>query len=311
MTAPALDGFLLRHAPQVPLPVDAALLRARRSLNGALATLDDVSDAALEGGWPWRGGEADVRYGFYRQFEALQEARAAIRPKLTDAWPGEPPARPLVASATSARWALHGLLAGLTDEELDLDPGNSEWTLRQTLAHIVGTQRGYGWFSCWWLAQRDLQGEAFPSRVPEELAELMPEDETEGAGTREDIRRRLDDILDLSGGALAGLDDEALAQRARWSGMPVSIGFRIGRWSSHIREHTVQLEKTLDMLGRRPSEVQRLLRLLGEAYGRLEEDLFMWPADARPTEALAITVKASDRLAEDADTIRKAASRPR
>lgn len=45
----------------------------------------------------------------------------------------------------------------------------------------------------------------------------------------------------------------------------------MGRWSSHLIEHTVQVEKTLD---RRPSEVARLVRHLHAAWGRLEALVF-------------------------------------
>jgi hypothetical protein len=57
---------------------------------------------------------------------------------------------------------------------------------------------------------------------------------------------------------------------ARWAGLPVTIDFRLGRYGSHIREHTVQVDKTLAVLGRRPSEVERLVRLILASYGRLE-----------------------------------------
>ena len=57
---------------------------------------------------------------------------------------------------------------------------------------------------------------------------------------------------------------------ARWAGLPVTIDFRLGRYGSHIREHTVQIDKTLAMLGRQPSEVERLVRLILATYGRLE-----------------------------------------
>jgi hypothetical protein len=50
----------------------------------------------------------------------------------------------------------------------------------------------------------------------------------------------------------------------------VTIDFRLGRYGSHIREHTVQVDKTLAMLDRRPTEVERLVRLILATYGRLE-----------------------------------------
>lgn len=311
MTTATIDDFLLRHSPAEPQPVAPPLLRARNSVRSALAELSAVPDSAMEEKWPWRGAEAEIRYGFYRQAEALEEARANAARVLGRAEAGqreEPPARALVAPATAARWELHGLLAGLSDAELDRDPGNGEWTVRQTLAHVVGGQRAYGWFTAWWLARRDAPADDYPTRVPEEVGNLLPAEEGEGVGSIADIGRRLDDIVDLSCGALGGLDDDGLAARSRWSGHAVDIRFRLVRWASHIREHTIQVEKTLAYIDRPTTEVEYLLRLIGAAYGRLEEELFMRPeTNGAISEALAIAESVASKVTEDAKTVRVAA----
>ena len=77
-----------------------------------------------------------------------------------------------------------------------------------------------------------------------------------------------------------------------------------------MREHTVQVEKTLAMLGRPTSEVERLVRLIAGAYGRLEEGLYMWPAtDDSLADALAMAESAAAGVAADASTVRAAAER--
>jgi len=276
MTTATIDSFLLRHAPAEPQPVQPTLLRARDSVRQALTELSHVPDLSLDKEWTWRGHDnADVRYGLYRQYEALEDTRARIRPQLAALAATESPARPLVASAGAARWDLHGLLASLAEADLDRDPANGEWTLRQTLAHIVNGQRAYGWFTAWWLSRQDSPADDFPPRVPEDVAAQLPAEESDGVGSLEDIGRRLDDIVDLSAGTLGNLSDDQLAARARWAGMPVDVRFRINRWSSHLREHTIQVEKTLGFIGRPTTEVDRLLRLIAAAYGRLEEEVFM------------------------------------
>ena len=50
--------------------------------------------------------------------------------------------------------------------------------------------------------------------------------------------------------------------------MPVR--FRLHRFDSHMRQHTIQVQKTLDMLGRRPNEARRLLRLIYNALAKVE-----------------------------------------
>ena len=61
-----------------------------------------------------------------------------------------------------------------------------------------------------------------------------------------------------------------------------------------MREHTIQVEKTLAMLGRRPTEVDRLVRLLLAAYGRLEAVVSGMPAGA--VGATAIVARAADEV---------------
>jgi hypothetical protein len=306
MTAPPLDDFMLRLAPAPPLPVDARLLSARESVRTALGTLRGVPDSALERSWQWLAGEVDVRYGFYRQFEALEDARAQVRPLLSRASAGEAPARPLVAAATAARWELHGFLAALRDEDLDRDPGDGQWTIRRTLAHVVNGQRRYGWFTAWWLSRRDAPADDYPETVPDDVTDF---EETEALGSLAGTQADLDQILDLSAGIFAPLGAEELAVRARWSRLPVDVRFRLLRWSSHLREHTVQIEKTLGFIGRPISEVERLLRLVAAAYGRLEEDVFMWPPGQGSVEqALELVETVATAVATDAGSVSESAA---
>jgi hypothetical protein len=114
----------------------------------------------------------------------------------------------------------------------------------------------------------------------------MPSEEDEATGSLADVRRQLDDIVDSTSSRYAGLSDDELKVNAGWSGFPVTIGFRQWRWSSHIAEHTVQIEKTLDMLGRRQSEVARLSRLVARAFGRLEAVVFYRPGAAAAADVL-------------------------
>jgi hypothetical protein len=156
----------------------------------------------------------------------------------------------------------------------DAPPGGEEWTIRQTLGHVIAAQRAYAATSGWWQLQELPGNDPDLPRVPEEIFDALPSDEAEGEGTPANVRERLDDVLDRATERLAGLPEDRLACGARWSGFPVDIGFRMARWSSHIREHTIQVEKTLDMLGHRPSEVDRLIRLILAAWGRTEAEVY-------------------------------------
>jgi hypothetical protein len=54
----------------------------------------------------------------------------------------------------------------------------------------------------------------------------------------------------------------------------VTVGFRLGRWASHFREHGIQIEKTFVLIGHVPGEPARLVRNMLGAYGRAESVVF-------------------------------------
>jgi uncharacterized damage-inducible protein DinB len=273
-----MNDFLTRHAPVSRFDVSAALLRAREGLAAAGRDTAALPDGALEKPWSWRDHEADVRYGAFRGIEAVEEATAEIAAILAASGAVRGPAALRIAPASVGRWALHGRLLAVADDWLDRVPKAGEWTLRETLGHIVGSQRGYTTYTTWhWLRnRREAVTEA-------EIAELdgqvqLPEEAAEAEGSIADIRRRLDETTDESA-VLAGWSEEDLARPARWSGIPVDIGFRLGRPSSHLMEHSIQVDKTLAWLDHRPTEGQRIAYDLCTAWGRLETHVFpMEPA---------------------------------
>jgi hypothetical protein len=271
MTA-VIDPFILERAPGPLVELDPALVRARAAFRATLDALARLEDDALVYAWTWEGNPVDVRYAFYRVVEILEPATAAAHRALAASPTTE--ARDAVAAATVSRWALQGVLATLTDADLDADPSNDEWTIRRTMGHINGSQRGYAWGSAWWMSVRDEPRQPGAQRAPDELFASMPPDEREADGSLADVRRQLDDLVDTTSSRYATLTTDEMNIKSGWSGYAVTIGFRQWRWSSHMAEHTIQIEKTIDMLGRRRSEVDWLTRLIAVAYGRLESTVF-------------------------------------
>ena len=263
--------------PALIRPLPAALAGARADVVAAGRDLLAVPESALTLPWTWiPGSEEEVRYAGYRAGEALEQAEIEARVLGSGGDVAERRVARILGPASAARWDLHGLLLPLTEEMLDADPGGGEWSLRLVLGHTISTQRAYAWSAAWLQAHGpDPTDPTTPVRVPESFWAALPDEATtDAAGSVADLRARLDAILDLSTERLAGTPDELLAIPARWSGFPVTVGFRYGRWSSHIREHTIQVEKTLAMVGHTPDEPARLVRLVLAAYGRAEATVF-------------------------------------
>jgi hypothetical protein len=210
---------------------------------------------------------------------------------------------------TAARWALQGRLVALDDSFLDKVAQDGEWTPRQTLAHTIDGQRSYGWFSRWWVSQP--LGDDRPVRVTKEAEaaseQELPGEDAEGAGTVAELRERLDAVVDEWGLRFAPFDDAQLAIPATWAGIPVDIGFRLGRWGSHIAEHTIQLDKTLGWLGHHPTEVQRIVLELHNAWARLESRIFPYPPPGTEDAVAEIVQRAGETLVTEARSARAAA----
>ena len=286
--------------------VHRPLAAATEGLERATRDFLRIPDSALERDWSWIGGsESDVRSGFYIALQAIQRATGAIDATArTDGQAGSP-GRGSIAATAAARWDLDGLLAPLADEVLDADPGGGEWTVRQTLAHTLYVQRAYPYFSAWWITQKDAAD--YPQYAPDTIDQDLPSEEANGSGSVADIRSRLEALFDLSAELWRDATADDLDVRARWSGFAVPVGFRLGRWAPHIEEHTLQVDKTLAMLGRQPTEVERLVRLLHRGMGQLEAAVWMLPDSAIAGCAAPISA-ASDEVERIASEVSVVAS---
>ncbi len=168
---------------------------ARGLIESALGDLLAVGDDGLEAPWTWPDhGELDRRSGFFRIIEDLDAVTAGI----TARGVARPVDQAIVAPATVARWELIGLLAPLSEGDLDADPGGGEWTVRQTVAHIIASQHSYGVYTAWWRDQAIGTGD---ERLP--FAARRPRRSRVGAGR---------------GGRIARPDPEPTARRARGGG---------------------------------------------------------------------------------------------
>lgn len=263
-------AFLAAHSP-APITTPApSVARTRAAMETAGRDLVAIPDPALAKVWRWRDRDSDVRYGLFRVLESVEAATAEIAAILGATGAKRSAAALRIAPSTVSRWALHGRLVGLDDGSLDRIGKEGEWTLRETLAHIIGGQRGYAAYNAWYWKRASDDRPTDAERAALDTEAGLPEEVEEGVGTLSVIRARLDETFDEGAAYLAGIPNAGLQQRAWWSGIPVDLEFRLGRLSSHTIEHTIQIDKTLSWLDWRPTEAQRIVADLYTAWGRLE-----------------------------------------
>jgi hypothetical protein len=239
----------------------------------AEATLG-ASETDLEREWAWRAYDEGVRYAFFRTYEELRELAVNLADQRLQ--PGQPPttAQRVVAQYQLAYRDLQAVLLGVDDELGARAPTPADWPLQRVVTHIIGAERQF--FSrIVYAVERQRAGDGRPLEMTEEQMEAFTGSETSRNAL---IPRSLSEVFTAYDGLharvlsdLKNLSDEDLrAPSVWWEEEEVSVRFRLQRFDSHLRQHTIHAEKTLDDLGQRSSEAKRLLRLIYSAAAEAE-----------------------------------------
>lgn len=169
---------------------------------------------------------------------------------------------------------LQAVLVGVGDALAGTAPVEGEWPLREVLLHVVRAERSFFGVIAYALER---------ARSDQDLPLEIPDDVWDGywvGDTFEEMRAS----APLSGllRYYAGLHERILAHFATitadelqapsvfWESGPMTVRFRLYRFDSHLRQHTVQSEKALVAQGWLPTEARPLLRLIYGALARVE-----------------------------------------
>lgn len=285
-----------------PPPLAEPVLTLRAAVERTTRDLLRIPDQSLTAPWRWMKRDMDVRYGYYRLFETVEEATVDVSRAL-DALAILPTVGARMAGQASAtRWALHGALTWTEEADLDRDPGGDEWPIRLVVGHMIRSQRRYTARVAYAL-HRVRHERTLPAEIPDDvLPQTTPEEESRGS--LDEIRARLDEVVDTAIGIVGSLDtDDDLHAPTAWSNVEVTARFLAHRMSSHLHEHTIHLDKTYALLDHQPREVERLVRLILTAYGSLEAICCaLRPATLELTSEGTGTAPIHDVLAHVAET---------
>ncbi|HJW91053.1 MAG TPA: DinB family protein [Anaerolineales bacterium] len=233
-----------------------------------------LSDAQLEQDWEWKGYDEGVRFAFFRVYETLRQLAADLTAERATVGPMVTAAQRALATYHAAYRDLEAITSGLSDEQADLVPAEGEWSLREALEHMIQATRGfYGVLT--WTLQEARAGKPEPSEMTEAAWEaLWAGDtfrETIGSARFAALRayheavhaRVLRDLVSIT-------EEEKRLPSMYWESELFPVQFRLHRFDSHLRQHTIQVEKTLEAVIGRPSEARRLLRLIYAALAEIE-----------------------------------------
>jgi hypothetical protein len=234
-----------------------------------------LSDKDLEREWNWRAYHEGVRYACFRTYEELRTLAAVLIPERSSKNHPLTSAHTALAQYHAAYRDLQAVLLGVGDALLDTPPTPGEWPLRIILGHTIAAEREF--FARIWHAIQQYRNDK------EEVVAMTTQAVAEFVGSYEDFERtmnrlRLAGILafyeSLHKRVLRELTDirgfELEAESLWWEEVPMSVEFRLHRLDAHLRQHTIQVEKTLAALIGPPSEARRLLRLIYAALAEVD-----------------------------------------
>jgi hypothetical protein len=231
-----------------------------------------LTEGDLEREWDWGEYDEGLRFTFFRVYEELRTLAARLGTARASSERPMTTAERILAQYHAAYRDLRAVLLGIGDADARRSPAEGEWPLNKVLAHIVGAERSF--FAVTLDAiQRQRTSDDRPMEMTDEAwyafwaGDTFDQLKSEGvlSSTLDYYDglhwRILRDFADIA-------DDELSIGAVFWESSPMPVEFRLHRFDAHLRQHTIQAEKTLDQLGLGPSEAKRLLRLI---YGALAE----------------------------------------
>jgi len=286
------------------VPYTGQLLALQAARAAVIDRISGTPDAVMSQRVSWRGQELELRTLYYllveddeRRICRLQELRAA-------AGLAQTPAQRILTRGCLTRSQLRAALLAFPDARLDETPAPGEWTVREVLGHCLNVEHRY-LAQTLYAVDRLARTPQPPMRMPDGgLPPRVPD--TPPPGAVADLLAQLDAIrADLMTHALPWGEAELAAPTA-WNAWDIDVAFRLHRFASHEREHTIQIAKTLRWLGHTPSEAQQILARAQEVRGELEGLLIGMTAMAEVETLLRAVPEEEQSMANDIQSLARA-----
>jgi hypothetical protein len=221
------------------------------------AIVQPLSDAQLDRHWAWEGYDEGLRFALFRVYETLSTLSARLnRPQTV--------AARILGQVHATYRDLQAISLGLDDETAARRPSEADWSARIALAHLTEAVQGFLTINSLGLGRRRA-GEVEPAGVTDAEWQALWADDPFPAlaedGPFSALMAYLGGLHERVLDAFADVSEAELQTPIHfWEGRRFPLEFRLHRFHSHMRQHTIQIEKILAALDAGPNEVHRLLR---------------------------------------------------
>jgi hypothetical protein len=226
-----------------------------------------LSDEDMGREWKWREyDEEGLRFALLMTHHELRDLGVQLVAR------GRPPTQGqrILAQYHQTYRDLTGVLAGVRSEDLDRAPSQGEWPLREALDHMLGAEYGFLGVSRGALERHRAGNAAEPSEAEfKQYRKPYAQPKDALAGPIGSIRNAFFEIHRRVLRELGDVSDAELEKLAWFWDGPMPIRFRLHRFEEHLRQHIIQLDKTLAVI-RPPTEAHRLVRNIYNALADVE-----------------------------------------
>ena len=247
-----------------------------QAINRFTQIIQNVPDAELQRPWGWQSYDSEgIRFAFFRTHEELRDLAVQLHQERIRQGKPLTNAQKILGYYHAAYLDLRGALLGLEEKDFDLVPTNGEWPLRKILAHIISADLGF-YVVIKFALEEHRQGRNQLNRVSkEDWIRLSGMDEaafgTVMNGLIENLLAYYESLHQRTLAEFTGIQTEELDKLSiYWEKEPMSIQFRLQRFESHLRQHTIQIDKTLADLNHTPNEAKHLSRMIFSARSEAE-----------------------------------------
>jgi hypothetical protein len=239
-----------------------------------------LSESDLDKSWAWETYDVEgLRYALFRTYEELCELSVNVAAERADFGITTIKVQQILAPYHTAYRDLQAVLLDVGNVA-DHSPSKDVWPLREVIAHIIFAE--YRPFvAVWKVLDEQSQATELPLKIGPVIDYSLGSDLNDRKSFSSLLYGQFAGILAYYDGLhklilqkLANIDSEQLSLLSPyWKGFEVTIQFHLHRFDSHLRQHIIQIEKTLNAIGQHPSEAKQILRLVYRALAEVENSL--------------------------------------
>ena len=275
------------------------------------AVAQPLTNADLSQPYRWGAHEEGARFALLGSMHELRALAVTLAAERRRAGPPFTRVQHALGQYHAAYRDLEAVLLGVGAAEYDAVPAPGEWPLRYVYGHMVAAERKFFALVHYGARRQRDAGDLSPALPDDEADRLLgPVDETYRPlmeeGTLQQVAAFHAMLHDRALDEFAGISDEELdGPSLWWEGEAYTLEYRLHRFDAHLRQHTAQVEQTLDQIGRPAGEARRLIRQVYAALAEAEAAVIGAPAvGVAAREALAAQL--AQRAADLATTLTRA-----